>query len=229
MDQRPEAVRGLHSIPKTMKSSHPRIALVLSLAGVSASPFAAGALVVVNGDFQDTTGLVSLGGGWFNGVPVGWTGRSVNYAVFGSGGQVLVNLEQASNTAGSFEPFYQDLGILDEASTITLTFTLSRPWNANAISAGAAIWADGLFDSEHQLATQSNLAEGTHVLVAENVAAGTAIRIGFWRSSASGAPGLDDVSIEVTAVPEPPVALLGAAGMVGWTFRRRNVRKGGAA
>ena len=28
---------------------------------------------LLNGNFQDLTGLTSIGGGWYNGVPTGWS------------------------------------------------------------------------------------------------------------------------------------------------------------
>lgn len=164
------------------------------------------AITLVNGDFQNSTGLTSLGGGWYKGVPVGWTGREVNYSMYAGSGNFIANIEQISSTSGGFQPLYQDVGVLDEASTISLTFTVSQPWNANAARVGAAIWTGEALATT--LVTQSNLGAGTYTLTASNVAAGSVIRIGFWRSNLNNSPGLDNVSLNVVPVPEPSVAML---------------------
>jgi hypothetical protein len=35
---------------------------------------ASAGLIVTNGDFEDLTGLTAQGGGWYDGVPAGWSG-----------------------------------------------------------------------------------------------------------------------------------------------------------
>jgi hypothetical protein len=35
---------------------------------------ASAGLIVTNGDFEDLTGLTAQGGGWYSGVPAGWSG-----------------------------------------------------------------------------------------------------------------------------------------------------------
>lgn len=200
-----------------------KIAMVpLAMAGVLL-PEADGALALVNGNFQDTTGLTAMSGGWYSGVPAGWTGRNVTYTAQMIGGNVVANLEQVATTSGGFQPLYQDLGVLDADSTVTLTFTISQPWNSNVAQAGAGIWSNTTYSNA--LASRSNMTPGTYTLTAENVAAGTAIRIGFWRSLQNNAPGLDNVSITVTPVPEPSVAIMAAPLLSCLIMARRRTSK----
>ena len=164
----------------------------------------------MNGDFQTTVGLtVNSPNTWYGGVPAGWQGVANNYTVGSTNGgsNWIANLEWVSSTSGGFRPLYQDLGTLDTASTISLTFTVLQPWNANPARVGAAIW--GGLSADTILVTQSDMVPGTYTITAENVAAGTQIRIGFWRSRSNNSPGLDNVSLLVTPVPEPGISLLG--------------------
>jgi MYXO-CTERM domain-containing protein len=192
-------------------------AIPAAIAAVSLSSTAFAALTVVNGDFQNTSGLWSLGGGWYGGVPVGWQGRTgTNYTVGDplSNGNLVANTEQLSSP-GPFQPFYQDLGILDAESTITLSFDFSH-WGTGP-RMGAAIWSGAGVTT---LANADFTTDGLQTLTATNVAAGTAIRIGFWR--VFGSPGIDNVAMAVTPVPEPHSALLGGLGLLALLRRRRN-------
>lgn len=198
-----------------------QVILSLGFAAITSSG-AHAALSLVNGDFQNSAGLTSLGGGWYKGVPVGWTGRDVNYSMYAGSGNFVANIEAISNTSGSFQPLYQDVGILDEESTISITFTVLQPWNANAARVGAAIWVNGTTT----LATQSDLGPGTYTVTANNVAAGSVIRIGFWRSRSNNSPGLDNVSLDVVPVPEPSVAMVALPALSCLLVVRR---KGGKA
>jgi len=197
-----------------------------ALAGALPLSSAHAALTLVNGDFQNTTGLTDIGGGWYSGSPAGWVGRAVNYAVGNVGGNVVANLDQAAATSPSFQPLYQDLGILDQNSTITITFTLLQPWGGGTVSTGVALWSDPAF--QNALATTSFLPVGTYTLTATNVPAGTEVRLGFWKSnSLAQYPGLDNVTMSVTPVPESSSAAIAGLGAL-MLASRRNRRKGGA-
>ncbi len=202
-------------------------ALSVGILTVAAASSASAALAVVNGNFEITTGLTNLGGGWYGGVPTGWNGPGQNYGVggIGSGGgvtSITANLEQAAKTTPSFSPLYQDLGVLGVESTITLSFDFSRPWNG-AGDLGVAIWAAGSYSNV--LASAALSTTGAQTLTVADIPAGTAIRIGFWRSNATGAPGLDNVAIVATAVPEPSAIAMAGLGMTGLLVsgRRRRV------
>ncbi|MCW1886495.1 hypothetical protein OKA04_17285 [Luteolibacter flavescens] len=191
-----------------MKPNRSALSITLALGCLLAPATSTAALVLINGNFQDTTGLgVTSPNTWLNGIPTGWSGVTNSYTVGTNNGGTnwIANLDQVSSTSGGFRPLYQDLGTLDETSTISMTFTVLQPWNANLARAGAAIWSNAFTTT---LDTLSDLTPGTYTLTAENVAAGTAIRIGFWRSRLNNAPGIDDVSITVTPVPEPQLPLL---------------------
>ncbi|MES2657045.1 MAG: PEP-CTERM sorting domain-containing protein [Verrucomicrobiota bacterium] len=209
-----------------LKSPRPIPAWVTGVFCAAAPTAASAALAIVNGNFENTTGLSNLGGGWYGGVSAGWSGPSNNYSVgsIGSGSgvtSVTSNLENSARTSPTFSPLYQDIGVLDTESTITLSFDFSRPWNGVG-NLGVAIWPGAVFGSDLASANISTI--GTQTLTVANVPAGTAIRIGFWRSSPTGAPGLDNVSISVTPVPEPSslaIAGLGASALL--MTRRRHI------
>ena len=200
-----------------MKLKSPRLipTVVSGVCSVAMPSTASAALAIVNGNFENTIGLTSLGGGWYRGVSSGWNGPVNNYAVGapGSGSgvtSVTSNLENSARTSPSFSPLYQDIGVLDAESTITLTFDFSRPWNGVG-NLGVAIWPGATFFGE--LASANIGTIGAQTLTVANVPAGTAIRIGFWRSSPTGAPGLDNVSISVTPVPEPSSMAMAGLGI----------------
>lgn len=196
---------------------------------VAAASSASAALTVVNGNFENTTGLTNLSGGWYGGVSAGWNGAGNNYSVGGPGSaapglpaSLTANIEQASRTTPTFTPLYQDVGTLDTLSTIVLTFDFSRPWVGTGDLA-VAIWSGGSFSNV--LASSARTTTGTQTLTVENVAAGTAIRIGFWRNNGTGAPGLDNVLIATTPVPEPSSIAMTGLGITALLLsgRRRRV------
>jgi len=212
-----------------MKPKTPRLipALSAGILTVAAASSASAALAVVNGNFENTTGLTNLGGGWYGGVPTGWNGLGQNYGFggIGTGGgvtSITANLEQAAKTTPSFSPLYQDIGVVDNESSITLSFDFSRPWNG-AGDLAVAIWAAGSY--ANVLASTAMISTGPQTLTVADVPAGTAIRIGFWRNNASGAPGLDNVAIAVTPVPEPSALAMAGLGITAMLVsgRRRRV------
>lgn len=170
------------------------------------------ALLVNNGNFSDLTGLTPIGGGWYDGVPSGWTGSPGNYSVLVTGSGVWANVGSLV-TVTPWNPLHQDVGTVDSTGPVTLTFNMpslafSSPLTAviydtsdSALSAVTSITTTGV----HQITTTSD------------VSAGTAIRISFWGSGA-----LTDVSI--AAVPEPSTWALAALGglVLVVAVRRRN-------
>lgn len=148
---------------------------------------------VVNGNFSNITGLIDIGGGWYQGVPVGWQGVNTSYTVFLQSGNYVANLNTLATGSGS-SSFRQNLGVLPIMSDINLTFdyanTSIAPWSQGILN--AAIY-DG---SLNPLATfqSSNNGYGTYSLIATGVPAGTTIIVGFWPNP-TGAPALDNVSV----------------------------------
>lgn len=190
-----------------------------AIAAVSLSPTAFAALTLVNGNFESTTGYTPApNANWRNGTATGWTNgtpavaNDYKFNTTNGTSQFQVNLEALSSSSA---PFYQNLGTLDTESTITLTFALTV-----AGTMDAAIWSNGGLTALATLGTTSTV--GTKTLTVSNVAAGTAIRIGFWDTTTSGNPMIDNVTMSVVAVPEPHSALLGGLGVLALLRRRRN-------
>ena len=89
---------------------------------------AAAPLVVVNGDFSDLAGLTQKADGWYAGLPKGWTGSEGSYAVHAKRGATAPTCNPS--TLGFFR---QQLGVLEQASDITLTFDVSEPWKPDVL------------------------------------------------------------------------------------------------
>ena len=83
------------------------------------------ALTITNGDFQNLNGLTAQGGGWYNGVPTGWSSNTtaLTYNVVDwNAGNFAANLQTLSQTSASFFPLYQSAGLLDSAGIVSLSF-----------------------------------------------------------------------------------------------------------
>ena len=181
-------------------TAYPRALLIATFALL---PFSAGAqtLTVNNGNFSNLTNLTPLGGPWYGGVPAGWTftgSTGTGYSVYDTGGgNYAANLSVLGIAYAGFNPLTQNVGTLGDISTVTLTFDLSQPITANAISVGAALYNsanDGL------LGNTTLSSSGTFTLTAKNIAAGTGIKIAFWTGIAPASyPFLDNVSISSVA------------------------------
>ena len=195
-------------------------ALVLLCLGGQANA----ALTIINGDFQDLTGLTVTTTGWYRGVPAGWTGYTGNlgYNVIDwNAGNLAANIQTLGPTSPSFAPIYQSAGLLDSAGKVTLTFNILGLSGTYGISAGIySANLDGTpvtsFDSLVSAAYTEN-SGSLQTLEAFNVAAGTRVGVAFW--SWAGSPGVDNVSL----VPEPSTGtllLLGFAGVAALRRRR---------
>ena len=171
-----------------------------------AANHAQAALTITNGDFQDLTGLTAQGGGWYNGVPTGWSSNTtaLTYNVVDwNSGNFAANLQTLSQTSPSFAPLYQSAGLLESASIVSLSFDILHFVPGPNVGAGifntynsanyndwtllALAPAGGYISAERfTLETDVPIEANTHVGVA------------FWQGG-GGAAGLDNVSI----IPEP--------------------------
>ncbi len=186
------------------------------------------ALTITNGDFQDLTGLINQGGGWYNGVPAGWSSNTtaLTYNVLDwNSGNFAANLGQLSQTSPSFAPLYQRAGLLDSASIVSLSFDILHfvpgpnvglgifntynsanynDWTPLALPSAGGYPSAGRFTLE----------------TAAPIAAGTYIGVAFWQGG-GGAAGIDNVSI----VPEPSTVSMMALGFAGLVTTRLLRRK----
>ena len=186
------------------------------------------ALTITNGDFQDLTGLTAQGGGWYNGVPTGWSSNTpaLTYNVLDwNSGNFAANLQTLSITSPSFFPLYQSAGLLDSARKVSLSFDILHfvpgpnvgvgifntynssnydDWTALALPSAAGFPDAGRFTLE----------------TAVPIAAGTNIGVAFWQGG-GGAAGIDNVSI----IPEPSTGSMMALGLAGLVTTRLLRRK----
>jgi autotransporter-associated beta strand protein len=164
---------------------------VLLLAGMIAHlpPTArAGTLSVTNGSFTNLTGLTDNGGGWYGGIPAGWstgTTPANAYTVLLSGGTYYANLQ---TLGAAWPPFEQNVGTVNVTSDIQLTFTLATL--SGSSSAYAAIYYGTNVSYNSYSANGS-----TYTITVRGVDTGTSVTTSFWNVNAATAPGLTGVSI----------------------------------
>ena len=168
------------------------------LDNVSISTFAPS---VVNGNFTDTTGLTDIGGGWFSGLPAGWSTTESSpdayaYSVRQIGTTNYANLDVLGSNRGGFSPLRQSIGTMEVTSDIKVSF------KATSLNGFPYIVGTGIYNA----ADDSLLATYTTPLVKGNttvtysalaIPAGTEVYVAFW-TSGSQAPGITDVVIGVT-------------------------------
>jgi autotransporter-associated beta strand protein len=158
----------------------------------------AGTLSVTNGSFTNITGLSNTGGGWYGGVPAGWTSAApVNpYSVLNSGGTYYANLQSLGPGGSPFITFQQNVGTVDVTSDIRLTFTQTTLSGTSRLGSGIYDLASsplGSYDSGsiNNASTVSYTARG--------VGPGTSLYIAFWNSlSAAGISGVSIVDSATT-------------------------------
>ena len=211
---------------KTMKTKS-ILSLTCGLVLLCLGGQANAALTITNGNFQDLTGLINQGGGWYNGVPTGWssTTPALTYNVLDwNSGNYAANLQTLSTTS-PFRPLYQSAGLLDSASIVSLSFDILHfvpgpnvglgifntynsanynDWTPLALPSAGGYPSAGRFTLE----------------TAAPIAAGTYIGVAFWQGG-GGAAGIDNVSI----IPEPSTGSMMALGLAGLVTTRLLRRK----
>ncbi len=152
---------------------------------------------VVNGDFSDLTGLSDQGGGWYSGLPAGWTSSEYPYGNFYAVATTYGPTPPVCNPS-TLRFLEQKVGTLINISDVVLTVDAPNAFNQPGAILGVAI-----------LGTDTSpLAVGLfhpglgHTLVASGVPAGTALTIQFWDDTST--PGLDNVAVSVLATNAPP-------------------------
>jgi hypothetical protein len=202
--------------------------LIVSIGLFTAADSAKAQLLVQNGNFQDVTGLTDQGGGWYSGVPAGWSSSTtsltfnvINY----SSGNLGANLQTLGPSTPTFTPLYQSVGLLPSTGDVSLSFNilgLSATYGMAAAIYDASS-GTGPTDGWNLLVSGSydQTVPTIQTLIAPNVAANTTVGIGFWQWA--GSPGID----EVTVVPEPStyaLLVLAAGGLAAHVARRRRLR-----
>ena len=185
------------------------------------------ALTITNGDFQDLTGLINQGGGWYNGVPTGWSSNTtaLTYNVLDwNSGNFAANLQTLSTTS-PFRPLYQSAGLLDSASIVSLSFDILHFVPGPNVGLGIFnTYNSANYDDWTPLALPSagGLPDAGRFTLetAAPIAAGTYIGVAFWQGG-GGAAGIDNVSI----VPEPSTVSMMALGFAGLVTTRLLRRK----
>lgn len=174
------------------------------------------ALLLVNADFQATTGLTNQGGGWYAGVPTGWTGvdRSEGYSVVDwNSGNLVANLQAVGPGGDPFRPFYQSAGLLDSAAVVSLSFDIITLNVGGGYNARAGIFNTNGSSSYNSWTALALLPAGITTAgrytleTSVPIASGTLIGVAFWQGPA-GAGGIDNV----TLIPEPSSLSLLIAG-----------------
>ena len=164
---------------------HPVNLALMALAMLATCAPAQAQLNVVNGDFSDLGNLARGNGGWYSGLPNGWSGSSSTYALNDGSGATPPTCNPS--TLGFFR---QNVGTLAATSDVTVTFDVSEPWKSPAVLTATIL--DGTFV---ELAAGDFSAGTKQTLVARAVSEGTSIIVAF--RAAKLTPGLDNVSVAV--------------------------------
>jgi hypothetical protein len=221
---------------KTMKTKS-ILSLTCGLVLLCLGGQANAALTVINGDFNDLTGLTYVGGPWYSGIPSGWntdfpnTIYTLKYTGISNGtSEYVANLSQLTSTSPNFYALWQSVGTTDYTGDVTVKFDLSNI-NGGAYDVGVAIFRGPNFNT--LLANRSiqdvfpdvngvpQNGVGTFELTAPSVASGSLLQIAFWTTG--GTPSLDNVSI----IPEPSsyaLMLGGTASLLLLRLLRRRVQ-----
>ena len=188
---------------KTMKTKS-ILSLTCGLVLLCLGGQANAALTITNGDFQDLTGLTAQGGGWYNGVPTGWSSNTtaLTYNVLDwNSGNFAANLQTLS-TPSPFRPLYQSAGLLDSAGIVSLSFDILHFVPGPSVGVGIFNTHNSAnYNDWTLLALPANdiiSAERFTLETTVPIEAGTNIGVAFWQGG-GGAAGLDNVSI----IPEP--------------------------
>ena len=213
---------------KTMKTKS-ILSLTCGLVLLCLGGQANAALTIINGNFQDLTGLTPQGGGWYNGVPTGWssTTPALTYNVVDwNAGNFAANLQTLSTTS-PFRPLYQRAGLLNSASIVSLSFDILHFVPGPNVTVGIFnTYNSANYDDWTPLALPATggYPDGGRFTLstASPIAAGTYIGVAFWQGpSPTAAAGIDNVSI----IPEPSTGSMMALGLAGLVTTRLLRRK----
>ncbi len=195
---------------------------LITLAALSNAAFAQ---TIVNGDFSDTSGMTEgtyNGGGYFNGVPNGWTSNN--------GDVTVVTLSyQGGNTPGFSSSF---VDILAESQPVTLSqqvsgftvgqqYTLSYDWGNRDSAYDMTISMGGASDSHKG----SGLVAATSNSFTFTAGAATeTLSLAYNATNGTTWSGFNSTNFKVTPVnpvPEPSSAALLGLGGLALILRRR--------
>ena len=152
------------------------------------------ALTVANGKFSDLTGLTEQGGGWYQGVPAGWTSTATNpgYAVITS----TPNNPTPVANLNTLSPLRQNMGTSSVASVVTLTFDVGN------FSGGTAVVR--ITDGESVTYGSGNFTAGNGQTLVATTSAGRPIYVEF---GGGASVWVDNVSVSSVASEVPPLGL----------------------
>lgn len=186
-------------VNRLVRATSVMVAVCVVLAAVSPRiAVAQGAsLTVTNPNFSDLTGLTAQGGGWYAGVPAGWSSNSTQlaggYTVLNSGGTSYANLNTLArgNADGGFSTLSQGVGTLAVTSNVTASFQVT-PLSGSYIVASAIANSSG---GTYAISTSPSLQSSAQTVTysAKSVPAGTQTQIWFWANGY--APGVTAVSV----------------------------------
>jgi autotransporter-associated beta strand protein len=149
---------------------------------------------VVNGDFNDRSGMTNTTAQWFGGFPPGWSGGNNSaYAVVSLNGATYANLGELTS-ASPFNPITQEVATVGVTTDVRLTFTLTNLQTAPS-TVGVALYGPG----RANLGNTNFQTPGTFTHTVKRVAPGTPLEIAFWGVAKSPAMGLTGVGIEYAA------------------------------
>ena len=166
--------------------------LALLLVALSLGSTVNAQLAVVNGDFSNITGLTSEGGGWYYGIPYGWSNAPAYYYA------VNVNSTPPTCNIAQLNYMMQGVGTLTNNATVILSF------DNNTSFSGSTVLGAAILDAVSQSIIASNtFPTGLgQSLIATNVPSGTAIAIQFW--AVTSTPGLAKVQVRAFDPLSPP-------------------------
>lgn len=174
-------------------------------------------LSVLNGNFEDTTGM-SGGPSWFGGAyPPGWS--SIRGA---SGlGDYMVGAGAPGNTTKVYNldglQLYQDVGANTFNARVTLTF------DNGCHQAGNAYMTARITDTNNNVLASISCSNGSQTLTAY-VPANTPVRVAFLKHAGGGSPWIDNVAVTAVAATPPGLAVVNGnfsnlAGLTGSGWR----------
>ena len=148
---------------------------------------------LVNGDFSDLTGMTPDAGGWYNGLPLGWSSTThptgYGYAVQNNSGDYVWNPSQLNK-------LQQEAGTLLKLSHVILRFDLPFAWNSPSVQ--PRVSARLLNASTGGILATNDFGVGTGcTLKAMLVPAGTPLKVEF-EAFAGLTTALDNVSLVVS-------------------------------